>query len=153
METNLNIIKGNIAIDDRGSVKYVNDFDFKNVKRFYQIQNHRQGYIRAWHGHLKEGKYVYVIKGTALIGAVYFSMSYSDELAQNVQSQTDPKKFVLSSDSPSILYIPPGYANGFKTLTDNCIIQFFSTSTLEESKNDDIRFPWDKWNIWTEDFR
>jgi len=153
METNLNIIKGNIAIDDRGSVKYVNDFDFKNVKRFYQIQNHRQGYIRAWHGHLKEGKYVYVIKGTALIGVVYFSMSYSDELAQNVQSQTDPKKFVLSSDSPSILYIPPGYANGFKTLTDNCIIQFFSTSTLEESKNDDIRFPWDKWNIWTEDFR
>jgi len=153
METNLNIIKGNVAIDDRGSVKYVNDFDFKNVKRFYQIQNHRQGYIRAWHGHLKEGKYVYVIKGTALIGAVYFSMSYSDELAQNVQSQTDPKKFVLSSDSPSILYIPPGYANGFKTLTDNCIIQFFSTSTLEESKNDDIRFPWDKWNIWTEDFR
>jgi len=153
METNLNIIKGNIAIDDRGSVKYVNDFDFKNVKRFYQIQNHRQGYIRAWHGHLKEGINVYVIKGTALIGAVYFSMSYSDELAQNVQSQTDPKKFVLSSDSPSILYIPPGYANGFKTLTDNCIIQFFSTSTLEESKNDDIRFPWDKWNIWTEDFR
>lgn len=153
MDLNLNIIKGNVAVDDRGNVKFINDFDFKNVKRFYQIQNHRQGYIRAWHGHLKEGKYVYVVKGAALIGAVYFSQSYSDELAQNIQSQNDPKKFVLSSDSPSILYIPPGYANGFKTLTDDCIIQFFSTSTLEESKNDDIRFSWDKWNIWTEDFR
>ena len=26
--------------------------------------------------------------------------------------------FVLSSQSPKVLYIPPGYANGFKTLEE-----------------------------------
>ena len=63
------------------------------------------------------------------------------------------QKFVLSEYDPKILYIPAGYANGFKTLTDNTQLIFFSTSTLEESKNDDIRFPFNKWNIWEEDYR
>ena len=66
----INEIKGGVAVDDRGSVRFVNDFDFKNVKRFYQVSNHKEGFIRAWHGHEREGKYVYVAKGSALIGAV-----------------------------------------------------------------------------------
>jgi len=38
-------------------------------------------------------------------------------------------------------------------LENNTIVMFFSTSTLEESKGDDIRFPYDEWNIWQEDYR
>jgi dTDP-4-dehydrorhamnose 3,5-epimerase len=132
--------KGAVFSDDRGFLRFVNDFDFSNVKRFYQVENHKKGFIRAWHGHEKEGKYVYVSKGTALVGAV------------DMKSET-VNKFVLSSQSPSVLYIPPGYANGFKNLEDETIIMFFSTSTLEESKGDDIRFEWDKWNIWEDDYR
>ena len=41
------IIKGGVAVDDRGCVRFVNDFDFKDVKRFYQISNHEKGFIRA----------------------------------------------------------------------------------------------------------
>ena len=48
------IINGGIAVDDRGSVRFVNEFDFKNVKEFYHVSNHRRGFIRAWHGHKKE---------------------------------------------------------------------------------------------------
>lgn len=148
------IIKGSTFIDDRGSLKFVNDFDFNDVKRFYQVQNHTRNYIRAWHGHLKESKYVYVPQGTALVGIVPITnQTYSDEFGQNIENQSRPQKFILSSENPSILYIPPGYANGFKTLTDNCIVQFFSTSTIDESKNDDIRFEWNKWNIWEENYR
>jgi dTDP-4-dehydrorhamnose 3,5-epimerase len=132
--------KGAVFSDDRGFLRFVNDFDFSDVKRFYQVENHKKGFIRAWHGHEKEGKYVYVPKGTALVGAV------------DMKSET-VNKFVLSSQSPSVLYIPPGYANGFKNLEDETIIMFFSTSTLEESKGDDIRFEWDKWNIWEDDYR
>jgi len=66
----IKIINGGISVDDRGSVRFVNDFNFENVKRFYQVENHRKGFIRAWHGHKKEGKYVYVSSGTALIGVV-----------------------------------------------------------------------------------
>ncbi len=134
------LIPGGVAVDDRGSVRFVNDFNFKDVKRFYQVQNHRQGFIRAWHGHQHEGKYVYVASGSALIGAA------------NMETQV-VEKFVLSSSSPKVLFIPSGYANGFKTLEENTIILFFSTSDLNSSLNDDIRFAYDKWNIWEEDYR
>jgi dTDP-4-dehydrorhamnose 3,5-epimerase len=141
MEEQVKIINGGVSVDDRGSLKFVNDFNFEGIKRFYQVQNHRRGFIRAWHGHKKEAKYVYVIKGTALIGAI------------PLKTFDGPLKFILSDKSPKILYIPSEYANGAMTLEDDTIIQYFSTSTLEESKGDDIRFPYDKWNIWTEDFR
>tara|TARA_R110002020_G_scaffold378499_1_gene589484 strand:- start:780 stop:1217 length:438 start_codon:yes stop_codon:yes gene_type:complete len=140
------ILNGGLAVDDRGSVSFVNDFNFKNVKRFYQVQNHRRGFIRAWHGHKKEGKYVYVASGTALVGAVPMP-------EDGVDKDNTPKTFVISAKSPKILYIPPNYANGFMNLEDDTIIQFFSTSTLDESLGDDIRFEYDKWDIWKEDFR
>mgnify|MGYP000400648425 FL=1 len=134
------LIPGGVAVDDRGSVRFVNEFNFKDVKRFYQVQNHRQGFIRAWHGHKHEGKYVYAASGSALVGAA------------NMETQV-VEKFVLSSSSPKVLFIPAGYANGFKTLEENTIILFFSTSDLNASLNDDIRFAYDKWNIWEEDYR
>ena len=129
------LINGGVAVDDRGQLSFVNDFDFTDVKRFYMVENHEQGFIRAWHGHKKEGKYVFVTNGAVLIGAV------------NMETE-DINRFILSSNKPQVLYIPPGYANGFMNLKNNTKVIFFSTSTLEDSMNDDIRFEWDKWNIW-----
>jgi len=121
--------KGGIAVDDRGLVKFVNDFDFKNVKRFYQVENHEKGFIRAWHGHKKEGKYIYVPRGSVMIGVA------------NLDTE-EPKSYVLSDQTPRVLYVPPNHANGFMNLTDDAIIIFFSTSTMEETNGDDYRFPW-----------
>jgi dTDP-4-dehydrorhamnose 3,5-epimerase-like enzyme len=134
------LINGGVSVDDRGSVRFVNDFNFEGVKRFYQVENHSRGFIRAWHGHKKEGKYVYVVNGSALIGVV------------NMENE-EISKFVLSSQTPKVLWIPPGHFNGFKSLEENTKILFFSTSTLEESLGDDIREDHDKWNIWNEDYR
>jgi dTDP-4-dehydrorhamnose 3,5-epimerase len=145
MKNELRVIRGGIAVDDRGSLRFVNDFNFEGVKRFYQVENHRRGFIRAWHGHEKEGKYCWVASGTALVGTVPLSAEQGD------LSQTS--KFVLSAKSPSILWIPPGYYNGFMNLEEDTKIIFFSTSTLEEAKDDDIRLAYDAWNIWQEDFR
>lgn len=134
------LLNGGIAVDDRGSVRFVNDFNFSDVKRFYHVENHRQGYTRAWHGHKVEGKYIYVSSGTALIGVV------------NMETE-QVTKYILSAKQPRILFIPPGNYNGFKNLEENTSIIFFSTSTIEESLGDDIRKPYDEWNIWEEDFR
>jgi len=142
------VINGGLATDDRGTVRFVNDFNFENVKRFYQVQNHRRGFVRAWHGHRFEGKYVYVAKGSALVSAVPLDMMTNNDI-----DQTKVFKITLSSNNPKILYIPPGYANGFKSLEEDTILQFFSTTTLTESLNDDIRFPHDIVNIWDEEFR
>ena len=134
------ILNGGISVDDRGSVRFVNDFDFEGVKRFYHVENHRSGFIRAWHGHVKEGKYVYVAKGSALIGVV------------NIKTE-EIQKFILSDKTPKVLWIPPGNYNGFKSLEEETKILFFSTSSLEDSLGDDIREEHNKWNIWEENYR
>lgn len=137
---NINKIKGGVAVDDRGSVRFVNNFSFDGVKRFYQVQNHERGFIRAWHGHKFEGKYVFVAKGSILVGVA--------EMNSDCSGLKEAKRFILSSEDPSVLEIPPNHANGFMTLTEGAIVIFFSTSSLEESMGDDIRFPYDEQNIW-----
>lgn len=136
----VNLVSGDVVVDERGTIKFVNDFDFKNVKRFYEVENHHRGYIRAWHGHRHEHKYVYVSEGSILIGAVSLE-------TEEVES------FVLSSKKPRVLWIPPNHANGFMTLEEHTRVFFFSSYTLEESKGDDLRFPYDKWNIWNIEYR
>lgn len=142
MNNKVKLIKGGLAVDDRGSVSYVNDFNFHEVKRFYEVENHKAGFIRAWHGHKKEAKYVLAVKGSALLCAVQI-----DDW-ENPSKNLDVKKFVLSEKTPSVLYIPAGYANGFMSLTNDTKLMFFSTSVLEDSLNDDFRFDSKYWNPW-----
>lgn len=136
------IIEGGLSIDDRGQVAFVNDFDFSDVKRFYIVSNHRAGFVRAWHAHRKEGKYVLVTKGAALVGAVEIDNFKKPSKKARVH------RFVLSAKSPKLLYIPAGYANGFMSLTPDTQVIFYSTSTLKDSEGDDIRYPSRYWNIW-----
>ena len=145
MENNFSeprLIDGNLSVDDRGKVSFVNGFDMTPVKRFYTVQNHKQGFIRAWHAHKKEGKYVTAVQGSAIIGAVKI------DNWENPSKDSQIHRYVLSAKKPSVLFIPPGYANGFMTLSEDAILTFFSTSTLEESKGDDIRYEAYYWNPW-----
>ena len=133
---------GGRATDDRGSLGYINDLNLGEFKRFYFVENHETGFIRAWHGHLNEAKAMTVVRGAALICAVRMTDSLNP-------SKNEPiKRVVLSSTSTSALLVPPGYANGFKTLTSDALICVLSTTTVEESLNDDYRFPFDYWNPW-----
>ena len=69
---------------------------------------------------------------------------------KNPSKDNEVFRYVLSPRKSSILHIPAGYANGFKALEPNTKVIFFSTSTLDESKGDDYRFPADYWgkNVW-----
>ena len=136
------LIKGGISVDDRGEVSFVNEFNFENVKRFYTLSNHTSSFIRAWHGHKKESKYFHVISGSALICAVEI------DNWENPSKTLKIHRFTLSEKTPSVLFIPKGFANGFTSLTNSCKIIVFSTSALEDSLNDDIRFESRYWNPW-----
>jgi len=127
----IKLIQGGLFTDDRGITRFVNNFDFSNVKRFYQKESFHKGFVFAWHGHRKEAKYVYVARGAIKMGVVH------------MDNKEDMSTFILTSDSPSVLYIPANYYNGFKTLTENTVVIFYSTSTLEQSQEDDVRLPWD----------
>jgi dTDP-4-dehydrorhamnose 3,5-epimerase len=137
------LLSGGLSIDDRGEVGYVNGFDFAGVRRFYTVRNHRAGFVRAWHAHRRESKYVTVVSGAAVVGAVRI-----DDWAR--PSRTLPAvRHVLSAAQPKVLFIPAGHANGFMSLTDDTRLIFFSTSTLDESKQDDVRYDARYWDIWT----
>lgn len=140
MDKECKILNGGIFVDDRGPLRFVNDFNFDGVKRFYQVNNHERGFIRAWHGHKVEGKYVYVVKGTAWVGVI------------DMETKKE-EKFILSDKSPKILFIPPGKYNGFQTLEEDTSILFFSTSTIEETKGDDYREPYEEYPIFNKEYR
>jgi len=141
METPV-IFCGDKYIDDRGSLSCTNAFDFAGVVRYYLVSNFEQGFIRAWHGHKKEGKYATCVQGSAVVCAV--AVDNWESPSKNAQIH----KYVLSADKPAVLWIPEGYANGAKTLEQGTKLMYFSTSTWEESRGDDYRFPYDYWNPW-----
>src|SRR3989344_5243217 len=101
-----NLISGDSCIDERGTLRFINDFDFKGIKRFYQVENHRVGFIRAWHGHKRENKNMYVASGSVYVGVV-------DLETEEIQ------KFILSAEKPRILWIPPNAAHGYMNLEEN----------------------------------
>lgn len=137
--------KGGISVDDRGTVSYINTVPFEQVKRMYVIENFDTNLVRAFHGHWQEEKFVYVVNGSALV-----------VIAKMIGSGLDAyERFTLSDKQPQVLHIPAGHANGFRALTPNTKIMFFSTATLEEAKTDDFRFPYDYFGsgIWHSEYR
>lgn len=138
------LIEGALVVDDRGAVSFVNEFTFDGVKRSYIVTNHRAGFVRAWHGHRHEAKYVTVVRGAAIVAAVKIDN-------WDAPSKDSPvERHVISAQKPAVFYVPAGYANGFMSLTEDATLIFYSTSTLEESRGDDVRFDsryWDVWNV------
>ena len=141
------LIKGNRVFDNRGSLRFSNNLDFKNIKRFYIVHNYSKNFIRAWHGHLKEEKYIGCIKGTFQISAVKIN---------NVKKPNKKNKifnFILNKSDSNFVHIPKGFANGSMSLEDNSELLIFSTSSLSESLKDDFRFNAKYWNPWDVNFR
>jgi len=138
------LIEGGLAVDDRGKIAFVNDFSFEGVKRCYMVSNHRVGFVRAWHAHRREAKYIMVVKGEAIVAAVAI-----DDW-DNPAKDSPINRYILSEQKPAVLYIPRAYANGFMTLSPDTLMMYFSTSSLEESQGDDIRYHaryWDPWQV------
>ena len=96
------------------------------------------------HLHLKEGKYIFVNSGSIILGVVHLDKT------SNPSKSKEITRIILSSKKPQIVYVPPGYANGFRVIEENTKITFYSTASLEESEGDDYRYPFDYWGkeIW-----
>jgi dTDP-4-dehydrorhamnose 3,5-epimerase-like enzyme len=135
------LIQGSSYTDERGILSFVNDFNFDGIKRFYTFSHPNIDIIRAWQGHKIESKYFFCTKGKFLIAWVEI------DNWDNPGKELKVNKKILSEDNPQILVIPPGNANGFKAIEADSKLIGFSNLTLEESKNDDYRFPVNYWSI------
>lgn len=142
MKPEVKLLEGGLAVDDRGQISFCNALDMTSVRRFYIVANHQAQFVRAWHGHKSEAKFVFVVSGAAIVAAVKVDDWKNPDKAARAQ------RFVLSEKKPAVLSIPPGYANGFKTLVPDTKIMFLSTATLDESSRDDYRFDALYWNPW-----
>lgn len=120
------MLKGSKVTDDRGSLTFNNEFKLTDVKRVYIVENHGANFIRAWHGHKNEKKYIMCLSGAAIV--CYRPLDGSHTVVRKVLSPNG-----------DVLEIPAGMYNGWKSLTDDTKLMVFSCSTLEESLNDDIR--------------
>lgn len=135
------LIEGGLHVDFRGTVSFVNDFDFKGVGRFYTIRAHRLQELRGWVGHQRDHKWFFAIQGTTLIAVV------KPDRWDCPSSSLPVARFVLSAAKPQVLHVPAGYATGSVNLSADAILMVFSSGKIEDAKADDHRFAIDTWPI------
>lgn len=139
MSNNL-LIKGEVFEDERGTLRFVNAFNMEEVVRFYEITPKNQEIIRAWQGHRFEKKWFYCLSGSFVINIVEINDF------NNPSDGLIPIRMELDSSKTMILAVPNGFATGIKAVSKNSRLQVFSNASLEESKDDDFRFPMGKWS-------
>ncbi len=135
------LIEGGVHVDSRGTISYVNGFNFDGVDRSYVIRPHSLHEYRGWVGHRREMKWFWVIQGTILVAVV--RPDDWDLPASNLPVE----RFVLSAIKPQVLHVPAGYATASVNLSSDAILMVFSSGRMEDAKADDYRFPLDTWPI------
>jgi dTDP-4-dehydrorhamnose 3,5-epimerase len=122
------LFEPNIYKDNRGAfIELFRASDFENYGLEYNfVQENlsisRQGVIRGLHYQLEppQGKFIQVISGkTKFI-----------ELDIRPNSKTFGKhvEFYLNDKNNYLLWVPPGFANGFSTFTERAIVNYKVTS-------------------------
>ena len=126
MAQNPKLIKVNVSPDDRGEITHCNDFNFlkKDLKRFYKIENHKLNFIRAWHAHKNEQKYILILSGSLKVSLVKI------DNWKKPSKKLKIRNFFLNEKCPQILFIPGGYAHGTQNLKKILLLWFFQIFQL-----------------------
>lgn len=133
----LNILQGGISTDHRGQIRFVNDFDMKQVRRFYIIKNNDTQVIRGWRGHRIEKRWIYVISGTFSVDLV--KIDNWEESSRELPIE----RHILKANSQQLLFIPAGYAMSFRAMVIESEMLVYADHGLENAKNDDYTWPTD----------
>jgi len=135
------LIQGSRHVDERGSVSFVNGFDFKGVDRFYWVQAGHGNVPRGWVGHQRERKWFSVIRGEVLVAVV------RPDQWQCPRRDLPVERYTLSAASPQVLQVPPGHATASVHLNQEAILMIFSSGRIEDAQSDDFRYPVGHWAI------
>lgn len=138
------LIEGGNFTDERGQINFANDFDMSLVKRLYYTEHFSTNVIRAWQAHIVEQRWFLCIHGgftVKLVGIDDF---------ENPSDHLKVYEYQLQANTPQVLYIPSGYANGFQALEDHSKLMIFSDYAFGVNPNDQVRFDKDKWTTWAQ---
>jgi len=134
------VINGGTYSDERGRLLFANSLDLSPIKRMYRIEPNTVE-LRGWQAHKNESKWFTCLSGNFEIFLIKIDDWTSPSKKLYVES------FILDSNKSETLFIPGGYANGFRQKEKNSSLLVYSDFTLKESSEDDYRFPIDYWVI------
>lgn len=128
-----NLLFGGCHTDNRGCVKYNNDFNMSMIKRMYTIENNTNNSIRGWQGHKIEQRWFIASMGSFQIDVKSILAFTNEDSTQEILS------FKLLSTSLDVLHIPAGYVTCIHSLEKNAQLLVFSDFELG-AVNDEWRF-------------
>lgn len=130
-------IKGGIAKDERGQIRFVNAFDMSAVKRFYIIRNSDVELIRGWRGHRIEQRWFYVLSGSFEFNIV--KIDNWDSPAQNLPVD----KLTLEAKELQVLHIPAGYSTAIRATEPHAELLVYGDYGIEHAPEDDYTWELD----------
>jgi len=133
----IDFIQGGIAKDHRGQIRFVNDFDMSQVKRFYIIKNTDLDLVRGWRAHRLEQRWFYVLSGKFSVDVVKI-----DDW-DHTSSDLPIEKIILDSTENKVLHLSVGYGTAFQALESNSELLVFADFGIENAQNDDYTYPLD----------
>jgi|SRR5690606_14219419 len=136
----MNIIRGGISLDNRGQIRYVNEFDMSSIKRFYIIQNSDTELIRGWRAHRIEDRWFYVISGSFEINIVQIDNWDQPSVDLSIH------KYNLSAEKLQLVHLPAGYGTAIRALEKNSELLVFANYGLEHASFDNYTWPLDYFN-------
>ena len=128
-------IKGDVAKDERGQIRFVNGFDMSAVKRFYIIRNSDIELIRGWRGHRIEQRWFYVLSGGFEFNIV--KIDNWDIPAKNLLVN----KIIVKAEGLHVLHIPAGYATAIRAIEPHAELLVYGDYGIEHAPQDD--FTWE----------
>ena len=129
------LIKSNIYKDQRGYFKeLIKENQLKKKFPFLVMSHSKKNIVRGLHIQTKkpQGKFVTVIKGKI----------FDVALDLRKKSKTFGKVYscILSEKNSKSLYVPPGFAHGFLTLSKENIVIYSNTNLRHKSSETTIRY-------------
>lgn len=128
-------IQGGIATDDRGHIRFVNDFDMTVVKRFYIIKNKDTELVRGWRAHKIEQRWFYVLSGSFKLSSVLIDNWENPNPNLKVENQA------LHAEDRKVINVPAGFGTAFQALEADSELLVFADYPISHAPLDDHTWP------------
>lgn len=136
-ENRIETIQGGVAKDQRGQIRFVNDFDMTQVERFYIIKNGNTELVRGWRAHRIEQRWFYVLSGAFRLDLV--QIDNWEQASPNLPIE----KRVLKVEEQQVVHVPAGYGTAFQALEPESELLVFADYGIDHTPNDDHTWPLD----------
>lgn len=136
---NPNVLQGNQHVDDRGILKYNNNFNVSKVKRIYIIENKTTELQRGWQGHKVEQRWFSVLSGSFKVQLIKVDRWDAPT------STLPPIVYELFSETLDVLHVPSGYVSCIQALELDSKLLVMSDYRIGEIE-DDYRYPLAQFN-------